>query len=289
MSGAARRRSASSPALSPHEPAPPELPADRADRADSPYDLSGRVAVVTGAARGQGAAHARILAAAGASVVLTDVQEADGAELAAAIGTATRRTDAALFVRQDVSRAADWDRVVATATERYGRLDVLVNNAALWHTAPVGEESEEWFRTLLDVNLLGPFLGVRAVLPAMREAGGGSVVNISSTAGLAGIPGHAAYGATKFGLRGMTRSAALDVAADGVRVNTVHPGMIDTPMIAGVTGGGERARERAYPNVPMRRIGTPEDVARMVLFLASDASSYVTGAEFAVDGGLAAR
>ncbi|MDJ1138108.1 SDR family NAD(P)-dependent oxidoreductase [Streptomyces iconiensis] len=263
----------------------------------NPLDLTGKVALVTGAAQGQGAEHARTLAAAGASVVLTDIQDADGEALAAEVcaandragGRAGGRADAALFLRHDVSSAADWERVVAAAVERYGRLDILVNNAALWHTAPVGEETEDRFRTLLSVNLVGPFLGIRAVLPAMRAAGGGSVINISSTAGLTGIPGHSAYGATKFGLRGMTKSAALDVAADGIRINSVHPGMIDTPMIAGVTGGGEDVRDRAYPNVPMRRIGTPDDVARLVLFLASDASSYVTGAEFAVDGGLAAR
>ncbi|MFF8283118.1 glucose 1-dehydrogenase [Streptomyces albus] len=255
----------------------------------APFDLTGRVAVVTGAARGQGAAHALTLAAAGARVVLTDIHEPDGESPADAAAAAAGRPDAALFLRHDVASADDWERVVATTVRRYGRLDVLVNNAALWHTAPVGEETEEGFRSLVSVNLVGPFLGIRAVLPAMRAAGGGSVVNISSTAGLTGIPGHAAYGATKFGLRGLTRSAALDVAADGIRVNSVHPGMIDTPMIAGVTGGGDGVREREYPAVPLRRIGTPQDVAHLVLFLASDASSYVTGAEFAVDGGLAAR
>lgn len=252
-------------------------------------DLSGKVALVTGAARGQGARHARTLAGAGASVVLTDLLDAEGEALAASLRAEHDRPDVALFLRHDVASAEGWERVVADVLECYGRLDVLVNNAALWHTAPVGEETEERFRTLLSVNLVGPFLGIRAVLPAMRAAGGGSIVNISSTAGLTGIAGHSAYGATKFGLRGMTKSAALDVAAEGIRINSVHPGMIDTPMIAGVTGGGEDVREREYPKVPMRRIGTPEDVAHMVLFLASDASSYVTGAEFAVDGGLAAR
>lgn len=252
-------------------------------------DLTGKVVLVTGAARGQGARHARTLTAAGASAVLTDILDADGEALAAEVCEANGRTDAALFLRHDVSSAADWEHVVDVTMERYGRLDVLVNNAGLWHTAPVGEETEERFRTLLSVNLVGPFLGIRAVLPAMRTTGGGSIVNISSTAGLTGIPGHSAYGATKFGLRGMTKSAALDVAAEGIRINSVHPGVIDTPMIAGITGGGGDVREREYPNVPMRRIGTPDDVAHMVLFLASDASSYVTGAEFAVDGGLSAR
>ncbi|MER7227809.1 SDR family NAD(P)-dependent oxidoreductase [Streptomyces rubradiris] len=252
------------------------------------FDLTGRVALVTGAARGQGARHARTLATAGASVVLTDVDERGGAAEAEAIRRDLGRADAALFVRHDVSSAEDWARAVAYARERLGRLDVLVNNAALWRTAHVTEQSEEEFRTLFAVNLLGPFLGIRAVLPAMRAVGGGSIVNISSTAGLKGIPGHSAYGATKSGLRGMTKSVALDVAAEGIRVNSVHPGVIDTPMIATVTGTGDAAREE-WPHVPARRIGTPDDVTGLVLFLASDASAYVTGAEFAVDGGLAAQ
>lgn len=252
------------------------------------FDLSGRVAVVTGAARGQGAEHARVLAEAGARVVLTDVAEAAGESLTEEL-CGEFGDGAAVFVRHDVSSARDWTRVVDAAVQRRGRLDVLVNNAGVWRTAPVEEQSEEGFRQLLDVNLVGPFLGIKAVLPAMREAGGGSVVNISSAAGLKGIPEHSAYGATKFGLRGLTRSAALDVAAEGIRINSVHPGMIDAPMIESVTGGGADVRERDYPHIPLRRIGTPHDVAGLVLFLASDASAYVTGAEFAVDGGLTAR
>lgn len=257
------------------------------------FGLRGRVALVTGAARGQGAAHVRTLAAAGARVVFGDVGEegeAAGQALADEVRADRQRADAAVFVRHDVTDAGDWDRAVALAKDRFGRLDVLVNNAALWHTAPIGEETEERFRTLVSVNLVGPFLGMRAALPLLRESGGGSVVNISSTAGLTGIPGHGAYGATKFGLRGLTKSAALDLAPEGVRVNSVHPGMIDTPMIAKVTGGGgsDAVRARTFPQVPMGRIGTPRDVASLVLFLASDASAYITGAEFAVDGGLAA-
>ncbi|MGW2953581.1 SDR family NAD(P)-dependent oxidoreductase [Streptomyces eurythermus] len=266
-------------------------PEDALSRLGSPlaaFDLTGRVVLVTGAARGQGARHARTLAAAGASVVLTDVDEPGGEREAEAIRRALGRTDAAFFLRHDVSRAEDWSRVVAHAREHLGRVDALVNNAALWSTAPVEEQSEDRFRTLFEVNLLGPFLGIQAVLPALRAVGGGSVVNISSTAALKGIAGHSAYGATKFGLRGLTKSAALDVAAEGIRVNSVHPGVIDTPMIAAVTGDGDATRER-WPLVPARRIGTPDDVTGLVLFLVSDASAYVTGAEFAVDGGLAAQ
>ncbi|MFG2331225.1 glucose 1-dehydrogenase [Streptomyces sp. NPDC048604] len=235
--------------------------------------LDGKVVIVTGAARGQGAAEAALLTAAGARVVLTDVREEEGRAVAAGLG------EAAAFVRHDVTSAEDWDRVAATATRTYGRLDALVNNAALWRTAPVQDETPENFELLLKVNLLGPFLGMRAVLPALREAGGGSIVNVSSTAGLVGIPGHAAYGSSKFGLRGLTRSSALDLAPYGIRVNSVHPGAIDTPMTAPVAG-------RDWSHVPLGRMGRPEEVGVLIAFLVSDASSYVTGTEFTVDGGL---
>ncbi|QFG20382.1 glucose 1-dehydrogenase [Actinomadura sp. WMMB 499] len=237
--------------------------------------LDGKVAIITGAARGQGAAEARLFAEAGADVVLTDVL--DGTGVAASIGAA------ATFVRHDVTSADGWARAVRTALDRFGRLDVLVNNAGLWRTAPVEQETRERFELLLQVNLVGPFLGVQAAAPAMRASGGGSIVNVSSTAGLRGIRGHAAYGSAKFGLRGLTRSAALDLAADGIRVNSVHPGMVDTPMIAET--GVERGPGKA-PRVPLGRSGVPEDIAGLVLFLASDAASYITGTELAVDGGL---
>ncbi|MFF2810898.1 glucose 1-dehydrogenase [Streptomyces sp. NPDC058000] len=243
--------------------------------------LDGKVAVITGAGRGQGAAEARLFVASGARVVLGDVREEEGRALAAELG------DAARFVRHDVTDADGWRTVVDTAATAFGRLDVLVNNAALWRTAPVDQETEENFDRLLRVNLLGPFLGIQAAVPALRSAGGGSIVNISSTAGLRGIPGHSAYGASKFGLRGLTKSAALDLAADRIRVNSVHPGMIDTPMVAGALGPAPGEQE--WPRVPLRRIGRPDEVAELVRFLASDASAYITGAEFAVDGGLTTR
>lgn len=235
--------------------------------------LSGKVVIVTGAARGQGAAEARLLVAAGARVVLTDVREEEGRAVAAGLG------DAGQFVRHDVTSAEDWQGVVAGALDSYGRVDALVNNAALWRTAPVESETRQNFELLLRVNLLGPFLGIQAVLPALREAGGGSIVNVSSTAGLVGIPGHAAYGSAKFGLRGLTRSSALDLARYGVRVNSVHPGAIDTPMTAAVAA-------KDWSHVPLGRMGRAEEVGELIAFLVSDASSYVTGAEFTVDGGL---
>ncbi|MFH8564416.1 SDR family NAD(P)-dependent oxidoreductase [Streptomyces sp. NPDC017988] len=237
------------------------------------YGLDGRTVLITGAARGQGAAEARLFAEAGARVVVTDVREEEGREVAASLGGQGE------FVRHDVTDARGWAAAVARALDAFGRLDALVNNAALWRTASVEEETYENFEALLRVNLLGPFLGIQAVLPALKEAGGGSIVNVSSTAGLVGIPGHAAYGSTKFGLRGLTRSSALDLARYGVRVNSVHPGAVDTPMIAATSAG------RDWSHLPLGRMGRPEEVGEVVLFLASDASSYITGAEFAVDGG----
>ncbi|MFJ8018262.1 SDR family NAD(P)-dependent oxidoreductase [Streptomyces sp. NPDC096339] len=236
--------------------------------------LEGKVVVVTGAGRGQGAAEARLFAEAGARVVVTDVREEEGRAVAASLG------DQGLFVRHDVTDAASWAGVVEAAVSAFGTVSALVNNAALWRTAHVEKQSPEEFETLLRVNLLGPFLGIQAVAPVLRAGGGGSIVNISSTAGLVGIPGHAAYGSSKFGLRGLTRSAALDLAGDRIRVNSVHPGAIDTPMVAEAVAG------RDWSHVPLGRMGRPEEVGELVLFLCSDASSYVTGTEFTVDGGM---
>ncbi|MFG2984369.1 SDR family NAD(P)-dependent oxidoreductase [Streptomyces sp. NPDC048258] len=236
--------------------------------------LDGKVVVITGAGRGQGAAEALLCAEAGARVVVTDVREDEGRAVAASLG------GQGLYVRHDVADAASWAGVVREAVSAFGTISALVNNAALWRTAHVEQQRLDDFEALLRVNLLGPFLGIQAVAPVLRAGGGGSVVNISSTAGLVGIPGHAAYGSTKFGLRGLTRSAALDLAGDRIRVNSVHPGAIDTPMVAEAVAG------RDWSHVPLGRMGRPEEVGELVLFLCSDASSYVTGTEFTVDGGM---
>ncbi|MFD9259161.1 SDR family NAD(P)-dependent oxidoreductase [Streptomyces sp. NPDC059538] len=238
--------------------------------------LEGKVVVITGAGRGQGAAEARLCARAGARVVVTDVREDEGRAVAAELG------DRGLYVRHDVADPESWATVVKEAVRAFGTVSALVNNAALWRTAHVERQRLDEFEALLRVNLLGPFLGIQAVAPVLRAGGGGSIVNISSTAGLVGIPGHAAYGSTKFGMRGLTRSAALDLGADRIRVNSVHPGAIDTPMVAEAVAG------RDWSHVPLGRIGRPEEVGELVLFLCSDASSYITGTEFTVDGGMTA-
>ncbi|MGC0414578.1 glucose 1-dehydrogenase [Embleya sp. AB8] len=238
-------------------------------------DLRGKVAVVTGAARGQGEAEARLLASAGARVVLTDLLVDEGARVAAEIGAAAR------FVRHDVSSAADWATVVEVAVAEFGGVDVLVNNAGILWTRPILEETAEGLDRILKVNLFGTFHGIQAVAPLMRESGGGSIVNISSVAGLQGIPGHAAYGSSKWAIRGLTKTAALELGEYGIRVNSVHPGAVDTAMI-----GNRFARGAGnFPTVPLRRVGEPADVGELVVFLASDASSWITGTEFVIDGG----
>ncbi|MBP3086832.1 glucose 1-dehydrogenase [Mycolicibacterium fortuitum] len=242
-------------------------------------DLSGKVAIITGAARGQGAAEARLFAELGARVVLTDLLAEEGERVAESIGAAAR------FVRHDVGNENDWRTVVDTAMREFDRVDALVNNAAVCKVVPLAEQDTAGFEQMLRVNLIGAFLGMQAVTEPMKAAGGGSIVNISSQAGVQGLAGYTAYGASKWGLRGMSKVAAIELGPLGIRVNTVYPGMIDTPMIAHL------AVERGlggHPGAPLTRVGTPEEVAEVVAFLASDASSYITGADLTVDGGASA-
>lgn len=237
--------------------------------------LEGRVAVITGAARGQGAADARLLSSAGALVVATDVLEDDGEALCREIG------GSAVFVRHDVTNVAHWENVVKTALDLHGRLDVLVNNAGIHRSKPLLEESQEEFEKVLSVNLVGPFLGIRTVSEPMRRSGGGSIINIASTAGAMGLLGHSSYGSSKWGLRGLTKTAAAELGPMGIRVNAILPGAINTDMMKPVTAEtGNR-----FASLPLGRHGEPDEIASVVLFLASDASSYVTGAEIVVDGG----
>jgi len=237
--------------------------------------LDSKVILISGGARGQGAAEARLCVAEGARVVIGDVLEADGQALAAKLGSA------ATFLRHDVTQEADWAKAVAAA-ERFGGLHGLINNAGIYQPRTLMETDAELFERHMRINQLGCFLGMKCVVPLMERSGGGSIVNISSVAGLRGSPGAIAYSATKWALRGMTKAAAIDLAPRGIRVNSVHPGPIDTPMLNVRT---PEQNARRVQQVPMKRMGTVEEVAQLVLFLLSDESRYITGAEVAIDGG----
>jgi 3alpha(or 20beta)-hydroxysteroid dehydrogenase len=243
--------------------------------------LEGKVALVTGGARGMGAAEVRRLHGAGASVVAADILDDDGKALADSLGERAR------YVHLDVTSEEAWFAVVAQVERELGHLDVLVNNAGILKFNALADTPLEEFRQVLDVNLIGTFLGMKAAIPAMKRAGGGSIVNISSTEGLAGTVFCGAYTASKFGVRGITKVAAIEYGADKIRVNSVHPGGIDTPMTRAVMD--EEGRKYVGKRVAgLKRMGEADEVAGVVLFLASDDSSYCTGAEFVVDGGVTA-
>ena len=242
--------------------------------------LTGKVALITGAAGGQGAAAARRFAEEGARVVVTDVNDEAGKEFAAEIG--------AHYVHLDVSREDEWTAAVAEAVEVYGPPTVLVNNAGILHFALLTETALDDYMRVIQVNQVGCFLGMRAVAPLMVEAGGGSIVNVSSVEGLAATPALTAYTASKFAVRGMTKVAALELARKGVRVNSVHPGAIETGLLPAALGGQPVDLTYVGKRVPMKRVGQPPEIAELVLFLASDESSYCTGAEFVADGGVTA-
>lgn len=241
--------------------------------------LEGKVAVITGAAQGMGAAHAQKFIKEGAKVVLTDLNEEKGKALAAELGSN------ALFIKQNVTSEADWASVVAEAEAAFGPVNVLVNNAGITMAKSILQTTEEEYRRIVDINQVSVFLGMKAVIPSMQKAGGGSIVNISSMNGL--VAGAIGYTDTKFAVRGMTKAAAIECAHYGIRVNSVHPGVIATPMI--MQEDTKAAVEAFAQHIPLKRVAQSEEVSNMVLFLASDDSSYSTGSEFVVDGGMTAQ
>jgi 3alpha(or 20beta)-hydroxysteroid dehydrogenase len=238
--------------------------------------LEGKVAIITGAARGQGADEARRFVAEGARVVLTDLLPS-GADLAAELGSA------AIFIQHDVANEAQWRSVVDTALEKFGRIDILVNNAGIFTPAMLEDTTAESFDRHYRVNQYGPFLGMKAVLAPMKAAGGGSIVNISSVAGMRGFPGMIAYAGSKWALRGMTKCVAREVAPFKIRVNSIHPGLVDTPML---NDHDPEALKQFEAAVPLGRMATTADIVEIVVYLAGDLSSNMTGAELVTDGGL---
>lgn len=242
--------------------------------------LDGKVAIVTGGAMGQGAGICRAYVAEGAKVVIADVAKDVGLLLAEELGPASH------FAHLDVSDQGAWTALVADTNERFGPVNVLANNAGILRFGSVESMPLEEVELLFRVNQLGCWLGMQSVVPTMKANGGGSIINASSTEGLGGMANTVAYGATKFAIRGMTKGASHELGKYNIRVNSVHPGMIDTPMTR--VHGGDLAMEYGASKVPLRRVGHPEDVAPLYVFLGSDESSYINGAEIAIDGGVTA-
>lgn len=239
--------------------------------------LDGKVAIITGGARGMGAAHAERFLAEGAKLVITDILEEQGEAVARELGGDIK------FMKQDVTKAAEWERVVAETESTFGPVSVLVNNAGIAVIKSIDTMTEAQYRRVIDVNQVSVFLGMKYVLSSMRKAGSGSIVNISSISGLKGNEDSVAYSASKFAVRGMTQSAAVEFGKEGIRVNTVLPGIIETPMVR-----KSRVSKLARA-IPLQRTAQAHEVSDLIVYLASDESSYVTGAEFVIDGGLSAK
>ena len=235
--------------------------------------LAGKVAVISGGARGQGEEEARRFVREGARVLIGDVLHDEGEQVAASIG------DDCVYQPLDVTDEAQWQDAIATAEERFGPVSVLVNNAGILDFAPLEQQDVEKFRRILDVNVVGVLLGMKSVAASMDRAGGGSIVNVSSTAGMWGLPMLGGYVASKWAVRGLTKSAAMDLGPKKIRVNSIHPGGVDTPMVP------DQSQAPYTLSLPVPRVGTVEDIANLVVYLASDESSFVTGAEIAIDGG----
>ena len=241
--------------------------------------LDGKVALVSGGASGIGAAHVRVFAAEGAKVVAADVQEDKGREV---VDGVNNDGGVAAFVRLDVTRADDWKNAVNAAISRFGKLTTLINNAGVYWPGGVEEETPEKWNKMLAINQTGVWLGMKTAVPALRDSGNGVIVNISSLYGLIGSPGSIAYHATKGAVRIMTKAAALEYVRQGIRVNSIHPGQIDTPILAGLT---PEQNEQIKAATPMGRLGRPEEIAFGSLYLCSDEASFTTGIELVIDGG----
>ncbi|AMN67443.1 glucose 1-dehydrogenase [Psychrobacter sp. P11G5] len=241
--------------------------------------LQDKVIIITGAAQGMGETHARLCMEEGAKVVLTDINVEKGEALEKELG------DNVLFIKHDVTNEEDWAQVVNATQDKFGKIDVLVNNAGITTHKSILDTSLDDYHKILEINQVSVFLGMKAVIPTMKDAKQGSIINISSINGLVG--GAIGYTDSKFAVRGMTKAAALECAPHGIRVNSIHPGVIATPMI--MQGDTKDAVDAFAKTIPMRRVAQPEEVSGMVLFLASDDSSYSTGSEFIVDGGLTAQ
>jgi 3alpha(or 20beta)-hydroxysteroid dehydrogenase len=236
-----------------------------------------RTVIVTGGARGMGASHARGFVAEGANVVIADVVDQEGQSLADQLG------DRAIFSRLDVTSEADWAATVTAAETAFGPVSVLVNNAGIVHFAPIADTTPADWSRVIDINLTGTYLGIRALASSMRKAGGGAIVNISSGAGMSGAFGLGAYVASKWGVRGLTKTAALELARDKIRVNSIHPGATRTTMAA--QPNVEAVMAASVRGLAIPRIAEPEELTRLVLFVASDEASFSTGSEFIADGG----
>lgn len=240
--------------------------------------LAGKVAIVTGGSQGMGEATVRLFVEHGAKVVIGDVLEESGQALADELG------DNVAFVKQDVSREEDWEKAVAKAKE-FGPLNVLVNNAAIMQMMAITDTSVDVFTRIFEINQLGTFLGIRAAIPEMKAAGGGSIINVSSIDGLHSSAGLSAYSSTKWAVRGLTKNAAIELGQYGIRVNSVHPGGIYTEMGGAGAISAEDLNKTVYADFPIPRVGQPKEVANVTLFLATDEASYSTGSEFVADGG----
>ncbi|MBV1876745.1 MAG: glucose 1-dehydrogenase [Pseudomonadales bacterium] len=248
--------------------------------------VTGKVAIVTGAARGQGAAEARILCAEGAQVMLTDILDEEGQALAAELG------ENASYMHHDVCNENEWNDVVAATEDKFGPVNILINNAGILKLSELTKTELSDYMQVINVNQVGVFLGMKVAAESMKKAGSGSIVNISSIDGLVGMSYGVAYVASKFAVRGMTKVAALELGKFGIRVNSIHPGGVNTPMVTDsglASSGGDGDNEgNIFSNVPLGRIGEPEDVAKLALFLASDEASYSSGSEFIIDGAMTA-